>query len=320
MTVENANPPRFTSSTHLCRHCGNKGIFYILVEHTSQQDTQEGDTAWETWMLVRCPPCEAISLMRARGSDLLVQSILDDGDNPEVRLIEYVYPPGTVHPRGLPKRVAEGLEAAERVRSVNFNGYAVLLGRVIETVCDDRDAKGSTLYAKLEDLQQKGEISPKLGELATGFRKLRNIGAHADRGDLSAAEADLLYDLCRALLESIYTLPYLAALAEGQAATIRQSREGKVDAKDVIKIVASHFGLEAEDLKTRSNSRQVAFPRQVAMYVCKRVTDLSYPAIGKLFGNKHHSTVMYAVEKLEELRRTDPELDRTITSIIDECS
>jgi chromosomal replication initiator protein len=51
------------------------------------------------------------------------------------------------------------------------------------------------------------------------------------------------------------------------------------------------------------------------MYLCKKLTDLSYPEIGKQFNNKHHSTVMYAVDKVEQLRAGDDDLDRTIRTI-----
>jgi chromosomal replication initiator protein len=51
------------------------------------------------------------------------------------------------------------------------------------------------------------------------------------------------------------------------------------------------------------------------MYLCKQLTDLSYPDIGKLFNNKHHSTVMYSVEKIGTLRSSDPDLDRTLETL-----
>jgi len=86
-------------------------------------------------------------------------------------------------------------------------------------------------------------------------------------------------------------------------------------AADIVKTVARHYGLKVGEIKSRNNSKQISFPRQVAMYLCKKLTDLSYPEIGKQFNNKHHSTVMYAVEKIEQLRSTDDDLDRTIRTI-----
>jgi chromosomal replication initiator protein len=51
------------------------------------------------------------------------------------------------------------------------------------------------------------------------------------------------------------------------------------------------------------------------MYLCKHLTDLSFPDIGKQFNNKHHSTVMYSVDKIEKQRSTDPDLDRSLEQL-----
>ena len=73
--------------------------------------------------------------------------------------------------------------------------------------------------------------------------------------------------------------------------------------------------LRVSEIKSKSNAKQISFPRQVAMYLCKQLTDLSYPDIGRQFNDKHHSTVMYSVDKIEKLRATDSDLDRTLESI-----
>ncbi len=87
-------------------------------------------------------------------------------------------------------------------------------------------------------------------------------------------------------------------------------------AAEIIKFVARHYGLKVGEIKSRSNVKQISFPRQVAMYLCKQLTQLSYPEIGRQFNDKHHSTVMYSVEKIENLRASDPELARTLESMI----
>ncbi|MEE2778524.1 MAG: chromosomal replication initiator protein DnaA [Acidobacteriota bacterium] len=94
----------------------------------------------------------------------------------------------------------------------------------------------------------------------------------------------------------------------------------RTGAADVIKYVARFYGLKLSEIKSKNNSRQISFPRQVAMYLCKQLTELSYPEIGKIFNNKHHSTVMYSVEKIEQLRRSDPDLDRTLREMTDQLA
>jgi chromosomal replication initiator protein len=89
--------------------------------------------------------------------------------------------------------------------------------------------------------------------------------------------------------------------------------EGKRPASaEIIKFVARHYDLKVSEIKSKSNSRQIVIPRQVAMYLCKRLTALSYPEIGKLFNDKHHSTVMYSCETVQKKRGSDPDFDRTL--------
>ena len=91
------------------------------------------------------------------------------------------------------------------------------------------------------------------------------------------------------------------------------SKDNKpITATDIMKVVAAHYGIKVSDLKSKSNSRPIAYPRQVAMYICKHLTDLSYPEIGKVFNNKHHSTVMYSVEKIDQLIQDDQQVARTV--------
>ena len=65
-------------------------------------------------------------------------------------------------------------------------------------------------------------------------------------------------------------------------------------------------------MRSKLRTKPVATARQVAMYLCKKSTSLSYPEVGKQFNNKHHSTVMYSVEKIEKMRSEDSDLDRTL--------
>jgi chromosomal replication initiator protein len=86
-----------------------------------------------------------------------------------------------------------------------------------------------------------------------------------------------------------------------------------ITVNDILKVVATHYGIKVSELKQKSNARIIAYPRQVAMYLCKELTDMSYPEIGKAFNNKHHSTVMYSVERVSEMMEDDQDLTRTIS-------
>jgi chromosomal replication initiator protein len=95
------------------------------------------------------------------------------------------------------------------------------------------------------------------------------------------------------------------------------SQEKRVTIDLIQKRVSEHFNLREQDLKIRSNTRAIAFPRQVAMYIVKQLTTASLPEIGRQFGGKHHTTVLHSINKIEELRRSDKELNRTITRLMD---
>jgi len=106
--------------------------------------------------------------------------------------------------------------------------------------------------------------------------------------------------------------PLSPALARETLKDILPEEGKKPAAAEIVKVVARHYDLKVSEMKSKSNSRQIVIPRQVAMYLCKKLTDLSYPEIGKLFNDKHHSTVMYSVETVQKKRDADPDLDRTL--------
>jgi chromosomal replication initiator protein len=80
--------------------------------------------------------------------------------------------------------------------------------------------------------------------------------------------------------------------------------------------VAQKFGLSIEELRTESRSREIAFPRQIAMYLAKQMTDASLQEIGQEFGGKHHTTVTHSIAKIHQLRATDAGLNRTIEKLL----
>ena len=74
------------------------------------------------------------------------------------------------------------------------------------------------------------------------------------------------------------------------------------DITRIQRIVAEYFQISVEDIKSKKRAANITFPRQIAMYLCRNVTDESFPKIGMEFGGKDHSTVMHSVEKIEKER------------------
>jgi chromosomal replication initiator protein len=83
------------------------------------------------------------------------------------------------------------------------------------------------------------------------------------------------------------------------------------------KFVSEYYGLKVTELKSRNNSKSVAMPRQVAMYLCKSLTHASLPEIGRSFGGKHHSTVIHSIRKVEDLRKADRDFNNLIGGFLE---
>lgn len=78
------------------------------------------------------------------------------------------------------------------------------------------------------------------------------------------------------------------------------------------KVVASYYNVEVSDFTTKRRTRNVAFPRQMAMYLSRTLTDSSLPRIGEQFGGRDHTTVLHAFDKIDKQRKEDPTLDETL--------
>jgi chromosomal replication initiator protein len=83
------------------------------------------------------------------------------------------------------------------------------------------------------------------------------------------------------------------------------------------KHVADYYNLKVTELKSRNNSKSVALPRQVAMYLCKSLTHASLPEIGRSFGGKHHSTVIHSIRKIEDLRKKSQDFNSLVGNFIE---
>jgi chromosomal replication initiator protein len=116
---------------------------------------------------------------------------------------------------------------------------------------------------------------------------------------------------------SLTGAPINLATAQQGLRNIIATQEKRVTIELIQKRVGEQYGLRDADLKVRSNSKAIAFPRQVAMYLVKQLTAASLPEIGRQFGGKHHTTVLHSINKIETQRRTDKELNRTISRLLD---
>jgi chromosomal replication initiator protein len=93
--------------------------------------------------------------------------------------------------------------------------------------------------------------------------------------------------------------------------------EKAVTIEMIQKTIADHFGMRVQELKSKNNSKSVALPRQICMYLCKKLTGASLPQIGRDFGNKHHTTVLHSINKIEQMRQEDREVKKIIETFLD---
>ncbi|PYQ76591.1 MAG: chromosomal replication initiator protein DnaA [Acidobacteria bacterium] len=106
-------------------------------------------------------------------------------------------------------------------------------------------------------------------------------------------------------------------LAQQVLRNIIDHEDKAITIEAIQKFVAEHYNLKMVDLKSRNNSKSIAMPRQVAMYLCKSLTDASLPEIGRSFGGKHHSTVIHSIRKVEDLRKKDSNFNSQISNFLE---
>ncbi len=93
------------------------------------------------------------------------------------------------------------------------------------------------------------------------------------------------------------------------------SQTRKVTIEAIQKAVAEQFGLRLVEIKAKNNSRAIVYPRQIAMYLAKHLTEASLPEIGRQFGGKHHTTVLHSIDKIEGVRKGDKDLNRLLNKL-----
>lgn len=195
-----------------CGHCNSKGPMQIVARYSNTKYHEPEDNREPPWEvgnifeMLKCSACNRIELRTYHWNDWM--------EPWEKRKFETLYPAASKVPLGLPILLKPEYEAALKVKHISANAYGVLLGRILELVCEDRQAKGKDLYQKLDDLAQKDEIPEKLVGVADKLRVFRNLGAHAILGGLTEKEVPILESLCHAILEYVYSAPYLAEQAE----------------------------------------------------------------------------------------------------------
>jgi len=111
-------------------------------------------------------------------------------------------------------------------------------------------------------------------------------------------------------------LPISVELAKEALKDLLAVQNRQISIENIQKTVADYFKIKIADMYSKKRTRNLARPRQMAMYVARELTDLSYPEIGQAFGGRDHTTVLHACGKIEELKATDQNLRRDYNLLI----
>lgn len=221
--MSNSAETKLTDQTIKCGHCGNEGVMYIIVDKTEPPvETEYG----VNWKILRCPSCYSVNIFQQDFFEV------DDWDENTWIPSHYsrgkpvcLYPASRRTFKHLPKNVEKAYEVAVKTYSVEPIAFAVLVGRTLEFVCQDRSAKGKDLNGMLNDLATKGEIPKIIADMAHGLRFFRNVGAHATDMEVSREDAAILRDLCEAVLEYIYEAPSMITQLEERISQLKSSHQ-----------------------------------------------------------------------------------------------
>lgn len=110
----------------------------------------------------------------------------------------------------------------------------------------------------------------------------------------------------------------IALVNEALKDIFSSAKARKIDVDLIKAVVAEYFNMKIEEFESKKRTRQIAYPRQIAMYICRELTDLSLPKIGEEFGGRDHTTVIHACEKINAEIQSDFEMKNKIDSIIKE--
>ena len=178
-----------------------------------------------------------------------------------------------------------------------------------------RFAWGLIADIQLPDLETKVAILKKKAE-AEGVPLPDNVAIFI-AGKIKSNIRELEGSLIRLIAYASLTGREISlSLAQDVLKNLLYRDEHAVTIEIIQKSVSNFYQLKLADLKSRNNSKSVAVPRQIAMYLCKGLTNASLPHIGRSFGGKHHSTVIHSIRKVEDRRKRDADFNTLINNFM----
>jgi len=212
----------------------------------------------------------------------------------------------------------------------------------LHTLNDLIDSGARIAIAADRPPQQLGAVDPRiLSRLAGGLvadiqpagldLRLKILRARAAAVEPVVVPEDVIALLARSIRTSIRELEgafnklvayaqlmdkaITAELAQSMLAEALRANARRITIDEIQKVCAAHYRIDQSEMRSHRRARAVARPRQVAMYLAKKLTPRSLPEIGRIFGGRDHSTVIHAVKTIEAMRLDNPEMDADIRAL-----
>ncbi len=225
------------------------------------------------------------------------------------------------------------LEGRERTQEEFFHTFNYLQNANSQVVVtSDRPPEETTLEARLISRFQSGlvaDIQPPDTETRAAILRSKAEGDGLQIPDeVLLRIADGIKSNVRQLegclvrlvaMSSVKGVPITIRLAEEVLGSMLNNKR-RISPELIQKVVAKKYSLPDAAMRARKRTAAVALPRQIAMYLCRRATDLSLAEIGKAFGGRDHTTVMYACTKVESLMEENPQFRRHVESLLEQLS
>ncbi len=184
-----------------CGHCGNKTTYeqrgeyqMIIPRYDAENETWVNDQI--QWVVDECMTCHKPTF-----SEYYLDAISLDIQS------KTLYPSPQTKLTNLPPKIERAYTAAIKVKNIEPNACAVLVGRTLEAACNHEQAQGRTLAQKLNDPAQNGRIPNTLAEMARQLKELRNLGAHDAEDEVTEQDVPIILDFLEAILEYLYVAP-----------------------------------------------------------------------------------------------------------------
>jgi chromosomal replication initiator protein len=164
------------------------------------------------------------------------------------------------------------------------------------------------------DLETKMAILDKKAELEGVAlpEDVRNYIATKTKSNVRELEGALVKLVA---YSSVTGSPITLPMAQQVLKYLIPNQERRITMDAILRAVGERFNLQPSQIKQKTNARNIAYPRQVAMYLIKELTQASLPEIGRAFAGKHHTTVLHSIQKIDKLRQKDPDLNRLLHSL-----